>query len=343
MSKRKREKPETFVGKTFNNGNLEIIGICDEKGTLGRTLYRAFCKICSPDLELFPLGYFVCIKGSLEAGRLPCACSGNNKWIEEQYLIKAKREAGNKNITVHGFAEEYKYIKTRVNLECNECGNNWTATLSNIIHHASGCPECKAQTLNECFKIPEQKAIHNCKLICEEVNYKFLRFPHGYKNNYSYFEYECPNHGIQTVSYTGFINADSRCPECWKEKRTVLVRDNGNGNGYYPKRAKEKDFLYVIDFNGLYLKVGRSFKIKARMRKMKSESKIQNMNVLRVFTATHDEVYKLEQEIHEELRERGFQYYLSWTDECFENECQYLLNKLLDMCGVTEIECNTNN
>ena len=41
--------------------------------------------------------------------------------------------------------------------------------------------------------------------------------------------------------------------------------------------------------------------------------------------------------LHNELRERNFQHYVDWSTECFENDCQFVLNKLLDNCGLTEI------
>ena len=95
-----------------------------------------------------------------------------------------------------------------------------------------------------------------------------------------------------------------------------------------------------LNFNNKFIKVGRSFDVDERIRSLKkpSESGIRNIKKLRIFTATHQEVYDLEQELHSELRERKFQYYVDWSTECFENDCQFILNKLLDNCGLTEIE-----
>ena len=56
----------------------------------------------------------------------------------------------------------------------------------------------------------------------------------------------------------------------------------------------------------------------------------KNIHKLRIFTATHQEVYDYEQELHKDLRNRNFQYYVDWSTECFENDSQFILNKLLD-------------
>ena len=124
------------------------------------------------------------------------------------------------------------------------------------------------------------------------------------------------------------------CSGCAKDKR----RELGNGNGYYPERKDEVDFLYILDFDNKFVKVGRSFDVDERINGLKkpSESGIKNINKLRIFTATHQEIYNYEQELHKELRERNFQHYVDWSTECFQNDCQYILNKLLDQCGLQE-------
>ena len=72
--------------------------------------------------------------------------------------------------------------------------------------------------------------------------------------------------------------------------------------------------------------------------KIPSVSGIKNITKLRIFTATHQEIYDYEQELHNELRERNFQHYVDWSTECFENDCQFILNKLLDSRRVEYVE-----
>ena len=161
------------------------------------------------------------------------------------------------------------------------------------------------------------------------MNYDVVGFSDGYNGAHkTRFEYICKIHGIQKVRYYSFVNGGTRCGGCWK--------DTGNGNGYYPERKDEQDFLYVLNFNDKFIKVGRSFIVDKRIDTLKSSSNIKKIHKLRIFTATHQEIYDYEQELHNELRERNFQHYVAWSTECFENDCQFILNKLLDSCSLEE-------
>ncbi len=50
--------------------------------------------------------------------------------------------------------------------------------------------------------------------LCVDAGYEFIGFPEGYKNKNSKFEYICPTHGKQKVSYASFVNTGNRCPSC---------------------------------------------------------------------------------------------------------------------------------
>ncbi len=265
-------------------------------------------------------------------GQKPCGCSKSPRWTKEQYLILARRVAQGRFI-VHGFAEKFRGQRTKLSLECLIDGYKWTASIDNIINAYHGCHKCSGK-----YKPTEQETLDKCKSICEIEGYEPLGFVDGYRNQKSRFEYKCPIHGKQSVVYHAFVSIGSRCGSCWKGRQKEL----GNGYGYYPERKDEKDFLYVLNFNDRFLKVGRSFDIDERIKNLRTGSKvpIKNIHKLKIFTATHQEIYDTEQEIHKELRERGFQYYLDWTNECFDNECIGILNKLLDIYNLEEICIN---
>lgn len=92
-------------------------------------------------------------------------------------------------------------------------------------------------------------------------------------------------------------------------------------NGYYPDRAEEKDYLYLLVFNGKYIKVGRAFNVTDRLISLSRESgvPISDIKVLKVFTATHQEVYDTEQRIHEILEDKGWYHHESdWSTETFQ-------------------------
>ena len=326
--KKKREKAEDFIGWKSKDGKLEVIGIIG-KTKSGNATFKVICTECSKDPELFPDGYFVSTKGNLVNGQKPCGCSKSPRWEDWQFLIIANRSAKDRFI-VHGFAEEFHGAHTKLNLECLKDGHKWVATIHSVISGRKGCPKCKGVTLAEQHKTPEHIALQRCIDICKENNYNVIGFVGEYENWKSRFEYTCKIHGKQNVRYHNFVNKGTRCSGCAKEL--------GNGNGYYPERKDEQDYLYVLNFNDKFVKVGRSFDVDERIKGLKYESKIKKIYKLRIFTATHHEIYDYEQDLHSELRERNFQHYVDWSTECFENDCQFILNKLLDNCGLTEIE-----
>lgn len=326
---RKTEELEDFIGWKSEDSGLEVVELL-ERGKHPK--YKVVCNVCSKDPELFPLGYFISTKSDLKRGVKPCGCSKAPRWKGWQYLILANRAVENKNIVIHGFTEDFKGVNTRIACECTLDQKLWQPTLAQIIHKEHGCPECVKSTLREMKKTPELVVIERCKTICNEMNYSFIGFPDGYKNAKSKLEYKCSVHGLQTIDYDHFCRG-SRCGLCWREKQNEL----GFGNGWYPERAEEQDFLYVLNFDEQYIKVGRSFDLERRMgpRELQKESGISNIKILSVYTAKHGVTYPTEQEIHAELRERGFEHIESiWSTETFQNDSLYVVNKLLDMSGL---------
>jgi hypothetical protein len=241
-------------------------------------------------------------------------------------LIISRRKAQGRFI-VHDFAEKFHGQKTKLNLECTVDGHKWTASIDNVINGGNGCPRCSGKYIQT-----EQEALEKCSEICRKMNYKVLGFVGKYVGTHkTRFEYECNSHGIQNVSYHDFVHGGRRCKQC--------ARESGNGNGYYPDRKDEQDYLYVLDFDGKYIKVGRSFNVDERIGNLKipSVSGISNITKLRVFTATHKEIYDLEQMLHKELRSKCLQYPVKWSKGCFENESLPILNQMLNLCKFEEV------
>ena len=334
----KQQKAADFIGWKSSDGKLEVIGIAG-KDKWEVSLFTVTCIECSKDIELFPDGYFISRKGNLVNGQKPCGCSKMLKWEYWQFLILARRAGEKKVFIVHGVAEPFKNVHTKLNLECLKDGHKWTASINDIINNGSGCPKCKYELHKEQLKTPEDVALQKCIDICKEMEYDSIGFVDGYKNSKSRFEYVCKTHGKQNVSYDKFVNGGRRCGGCARDENIRRLREDGNGNGYYPERKDETDFLYILNFNNQFIKVGRSFDVDERINGLKYESGIPKNKIhkLRIFTATHQEIYDYEQELHSELRERNFQHYVDWSTECFENDCQFILNKLLNICDMEEV------
>ncbi len=331
MAKKKREKPEDFIGWKSEDGKLEVVGIADRTDKNGRKLFKVTCTECSKDPELFPEGHIVSQKCHLIKGAKPCGCGKNPRWESWQYLILSRRVGEKKGFIVHGFAEEFKNQNTKLNLECLKDGHKWTASANKVINAGTGCPKCYGN-----IKPTEQEALQRCMDICKDMDYDVIGFVSGYKGALkTRFEYTCKIHGKQNVSYHSFVNNGSRCKYCWKDKQKEL----GNGNGYYPERKDEVDFLYVLDFNGKFIKVGRSFDVDERIKSLRTASKVSKKKIhkLRIFTATHQEIYDYEQWLLQQLRDKDLTYYVHWSNECFVSESLYVLNKMLDICELEEV------
>jgi hypothetical protein len=322
-NKKKQQEPaESFVGWVSEDGKLEVIGIAG-KDKWRITLFKVICTECSKDKELFPDGYFISTKSNLvNNGNKPCGCSKKPEWEDWQYLILARRAGEKKGFVVHGFAEEFKNQKTKLSLECLKDGHKWVASINNVVNSLQGCPKCSGNA-----RPTEQEALQKCIDICKEMKYDSIGFVDGYKNQRSRFEYNCKIHGKQSVRYHNFVNNGTRCNGCAKDKKKEL--DTGF-YGFYPERVDEQDYLYILNFNNEFIKVGRSFDVERRIPELQRESGIKEIIKLRIFTATHQEIYDLEQELHNELRELNFQHYIEWSNECFENDSLNILNKLLD-------------
>jgi hypothetical protein len=327
MKENKLQKAEDFIGWKSEDGKLEVIDIIEKSK---HTKFKVTCTECSKDPELFPDGYFVSQKDNLVRGKKPCGCS-RCKWFDWQYLILARRVAKGRFI-VHGFAEEFKCNKTKLNLECLKDGHKWTASIYNIINSGKGCSKCAGV-----YRPTEQEALQKCIDICKDMNYSVIGFEDGYRCvDSTRFEYVCKIHGKQNVGYNNFVNQGTRCSGCAKDKQKEL----GNGNGYYPERKDEQDYLYILDFDNKFVKVGRSFDVDDRISDLKkpSVSGIKRIIKLRIFTATHQEIYDYEQELHSELRERNFQHYVDWSNECFRNESILIISNFLEICKLEEVD-----
>lgn len=323
-TKKKREKPEDFIGWKSEDGKLEVIGI-HGKTKSSNTLYKVICEECSKDRELFPEEYFVCTKGHLKDGVRPCGCSKIPKWKGWQYLILSRREGEKKGFIVHGFSEEFKNQNTKLELECIKDHHEWVASTASIINGGTGCPKCAGN-----LKLTNDEAGLRIAAVCNMKGYNFIEFIGKFKNAYSRFRYSCIKHGIQEANYNNFVNSGKSCKYCSWEVRGFY--------GYYPERKDEQDFLYVLDFNGKFIKVGRSFDVDQRVGGLKSISKVKNIIKHRIFTATHQEIYDYEQFLLNSLRP-NFKYYCDWSTETLVNPSLPILNDLLDTtCKFKELK-----
>lgn len=225
---KKREKAGDFIGWVSEDGNLEVVDIFTKQGC--SVLYKVVCKICSQDPELFPDGYFVCRKDHLKNGVKPCGCSLAPRLKEKQYLIILERKYGDR-IIIKGLVEKFKGIKTKLDCECRIDKYQWKPTIDQLIHSSPECPKCYGNA-----RLTENEAMEKCLELCKKENYKPLGFVNGYIDAIkTRFEYECPKHGVQNVSYHNFVLHGGRCKGCSKYGYDV----NKPGSFYIVKWTKE--------------------------------------------------------------------------------------------------------
>ena len=235
--KKKREKPEDFIGWKSSDGKLEVRCIIEKSKN---TTFKVTCTECSKDTELFPDGYFVSTKSNLVKGKKPCGCSKQPKWKSWQYLILARRAGEKKNFIVHGFAEEFKNQNTKLNLECLKDGHTWRCTIDTIINKSTtGCPLCGNKKIGSKLRHSQYKVDSDCKEICQTEGYKFLGFIGKYTNWLSVLEYECPYHGVHEVTYNNFIRG-KRCPCC-----ASYGYNPSKSGSFYVARWQHKDKKFI--------------------------------------------------------------------------------------------------
>ena len=287
------------------------------------------CEVCSKDTELWPYGSITSVKSSLESGRVPCGCSNKPTWSQSQYEILVKRRCLQHGYMFEGFVGEWKGHNTYLRLHNIRNGNTWGSTnIHNFLNNGIGCPLEANQK-----RWTEQEREQQINNIFTLEGGEFIGWSGEYKNAYSKFNWICSEGHPCETSVNKFLNNGARCPSCYKIKQ----REDGVGYGYYPHRVDEKDFLYIINFDDKYIKVGRSFNVEDRFKGNTgllkcSELTHEKIKILKIFTSKHQEIFDTEQWLHEELRGRGYEYNKKdglWSIELFDMDSLPVLDYLM--------------
>lgn len=177
---------------------------------------------------------------------------------------------------------------------------------------------------------------------CNQRGYIFHGWGEKFKGQYTKLDLYNPvtgNHWKSTL-INSFLSKGHGDPEEAKQGQKL----SGHGYGYYPHRAKEQDNLYVIRFKkDQVIKVGRAFEVISRLYNGKGNSllkasshELQDIEILSIYTATHQEVYDTEQAIHAELTDLGYHRLLEWTGEGFDYDSEGMIELLLKRSGLVE-------
>lgn len=137
------------VGDVVGGNNSMLVLSFIKKHSEGnrQPLYEVECQICKLDSELFGDAKYKATSDYLKANKLPCGCSSAPKWSKEQWEVLIKRKASSKDITFNGFVCNDKIGQnSKLNLECNVCGNVWDSCSINNFIKDRGCPCCANRT-----------------------------------------------------------------------------------------------------------------------------------------------------------------------------------------------------
>lgn len=177
---------------------------------------------------------------------------------------------------------------------------------------------------------------YKIKDICKEEGNTFRGWytENGYINKTSRFKWECSRGHACVTMVDNFLNGGVRCSECYMEDQ----KGRGRMYGYYPCKVHVKDYLYVLNFGNFCIKVGRSFNINNRINSLSNLSGIgkDSINILKVYTDSHQKVYRTEQRLHKELTKGGYHLPQEWTTETFSIDSEDLIYKLLEESELVE-------
>ena len=316
-----------LIGKEYQTpkgGILTIKGVHNQKKRRNLN-YILHCSICSKDEELWPDGSIYATRAVLDKGGIVCGCGLNPKWTEEQTLLRVKRKTKDRGWKFLGFKGKYKGNVTKVILNNPETNNTWDSFTIDTF-------------LNSNYRDPSLQ--YKGKYLPEETHikdfFKTGRFSEGTKferdlerrNKVGCTPYWWVTCGDCKTKYNSFgSNLKRGAVGC-----DCYTRDRNNRNGYYPDRAEEQDTLYVYCFDNKYIKVGRTFDMQRRLYHLSTMSGTSRDKITLLYQEqnNHDYIYRLEQDIHEELTERGFYYKEeTWSTEIFDRDCEYILMKIL--------------
>ncbi|EAP8925867.1 hypothetical protein HXQ92_003685 [Salmonella enterica] len=124
-----------------------------------------------------------------------------------------------------GFYGEWKGIKTKLVLKCNEGHVYNTATIDGFIGSGRRCPECKKINLakKKIRAISPEEYTSRLNTVCLEDGYTFIGFYGEWKGNETKVIMQCPHgHEYNTTTINSFLGG-VRCPHC---KRDMLIARN---------------------------------------------------------------------------------------------------------------------
>lgn len=332
---------KTFKTRTGKEGFTFWDGV--SYSSWGQKMFRIHCPDCMTSDNEKIRGYAINYKflvsiSNLNRDTLPCGCSSRIEKLcctySEDFLYNHEFTFKDSRITIkESFTKDnisYRYF------ECSVCSideefypERFYTPSYKIIKGVVNCG-CSSN-----YRYSEEQRFLQCKREAEKKGLSFKGFKGEYKNKKTKCILSCQEHGIwDSCSIDNFLRGRG-CPECAQLKRNST---QGNRNGFYKERGSARDYLYIVKFED-YIKIGRSFDPKDRLRGLKSSANIDYLpEILEVFVSDHKNIYEVEQNVHKYLRLKGYYYKSGWTKESFQLESlEECLNYLCKSCGLERV------
>jgi hypothetical protein len=140
------------------------------------------------------------------------------------------------------------------------------------------------------FRWTKEQREYQLKPIFEKEDLTFLGWDSEYTGAFTKIRWLCKEDHYNNTELSNFLHLNHRCSTCaeglW---------------GYYKNREEDVDSLYLLRFtdqNETFYKVGRTFKIKERLKYFQ---KFYNVTLISKIENYHKEIYKLESALKTKL------------------------------------------
>lgn len=193
------ESQRDFIGSKFptpRGGELTITGVVTSKDGLSKNntdcRFSAVCSLCSLDVELFP-EEFIVVKCSLIKGCVPCGCSSQCKWSENQYFVRVKRECYSRGYEFLGWAGNFNGSKTKLKLYNPVTDNLWSSTTISKLFCGRGDPKIRTEVVKKARLKPHEVHIQDFYKAGFSKGYIFWKSELlDSRNGKPYWNYTCP-------------------------------------------------------------------------------------------------------------------------------------------------------
>lgn len=179
--------------------NLPNITFVRWDGEYGGVFSKAVCR-CDADHE-----WSAGVNHLIYTGSGCPECAGNRRWTASERVEQINNLP---NITFVHWLGGYRNGNSKAAYRC-DTGHEWSASVSSLLNHGSGCPEC----YNTKRRIPSDERVEQISTL---PNITFVRWDGEYRNVRSKAVCRCDIGHEWSARVDSLINLGTGCPQCAK-------------------------------------------------------------------------------------------------------------------------------